>query len=652
MDYPTALRALARELGIHTHYVDGFGIRVDVADETLAAVCTALGAPADRPNDVHEALSRRRRSADPEVSEHEVFEPVLVAWDGVLPESTAALVSTPGVRIELEDGTPPTADSTGSAADTRPGVTGRAPLPWGYHTLIREHGGRAERATIISAPRTSYQRPGDRVSWGLGTHAAALRFRRSRAIGDLADLERVGHWAGEHGGDLITVLPLLPTFNQAPAEPSPYSAVSRLFWSELMLDLGDQHRSIPAPDGLSVERADAEVRAALRGAPVPPDDAVGEELAAYARFRGAQRRLGRNWRDWPEPARLGTLHPVHVDPAEEAFHRVAQHRIGQQMDGLISRLEQSGVSLGLDLPVGSHPDGYDTWSRRDLFAQGVSVGAPPDPGFANGQDWGFPPVLPAASRAEGHRYLAAAIRHQARVAGVLRVDHVMAWSRLFWIPSGAERGCGTYVSYPEEELFAVLSLESHRHRCEVIGENLGTVPESIEAALPRHGVNGYYLAQFAASGEPPEPPRADQVASIGSHDTPTLAGWIAGADIEERLHFGLLPEEKAGAERETRRGAVHRLAQAVAGDESPDGLLLPLLAWLGGSASPLVVPWIEDLWLEPVAVNLPGTASDRRGNWQRPAGRLLDDVLTDPVVLRRVRALADARRGRNADEPS
>ena len=132
----------------------------------------------------------------------------------------------------------------------------------------------------------------------------------------------------------------------------------------------------------------------------------------------------------------------------------------------------------------------------------MSVGAPPDAGFPSGQDWGFSPVLPEASRREGHRYLAASIAHQAGLAGVLRVDHIMAWTRLYWIPHGFGLHEGTYVSYPAEELFAVLTLESHRDRCEVVGENLGTVPREIFEALPRHRIWGMYLAQFQASAGP------------------------------------------------------------------------------------------------------------------------------------------------------
>src|SRR5690606_6565545 len=131
---------------------------------------------------------------------------------------------------------------------------------------------------------------GRRRGWGVATQVAALRSRRSRSVGDLADLAMLCEWVTGRGGDLVGVLPLLPTFNGAPAEPSPYAPVSRLFWSELMLDLGEAH--VPAHlDGLlDVARADAEVRAALANRPVPPEALADAELRRYAQFRGAQAR--------------------------------------------------------------------------------------------------------------------------------------------------------------------------------------------------------------------------------------------------------------------------------------------------------------------------------------------------------------------------
>ena len=83
--------------------------------------------------------------------------------------------------------------------------------------------------------------------------------------------------------------------------------MSRLFWSELILDLGDGAPPVKAPDRLNVTRADAEVRAVLETIPAPDPGSIDAELLHYARFRGAQARLGRNWRAWPARARAGQV---------------------------------------------------------------------------------------------------------------------------------------------------------------------------------------------------------------------------------------------------------------------------------------------------------------------------------------------------------
>jgi 4-alpha-glucanotransferase len=397
-----------------------------------------------------------------------------------------------------------------------------------------------------------------------------------------------------------------------------------------------------------VTAAELQVRAALASHPSPPPSEVDAELARYAQFRGAQGRLGRDWRSWPAGARAGTLTPDQVDPDEERFHLIAQAMARRQLRELRGRLDGEGMRLGLDLTVGVHPDGYDTWSRQNLFANGMSVGAPPDRGFPSGQDWGFSPVLPTESRREGHRYLGACIGHLAALAGVLRVDHIMAWTRLYWIPHGMPLDQGTYVSYPAEELFALLTLESHRNRCEIVGENLGTVPPEIDEALPKRKIWGMYLAEFQDwHKEPaPEPPTARDVALVGTHDTPTFAGWLKGTDIDDRVESGLLAagdEPEVRAERETIVAGVAR--QFSRPPDDPRGLLGELLEWLGRSESPLVMPWLEDFWLEDRGVNLPGTTSSARPNWQRPMRKLLDEVFADTEITGLVRRLAQARAG-------
>lgn len=637
-----ALEALARALGVHTRYTDGLGRPVVVRPDTLVRVCAALGAPMAHVRDAGEALSAVHAAATPGI-----VPPVLVAWDGALPPVAVPDDVPVHAEMILEDGDVAPLERRGAE------LRSARPLPFGYHRLSVEAAGRSGTCTVIAAPEQAWRRPGSHRSWGVGSQLAALRSARSRALGDLRDVESVCRWVGSNGGDLVMVLPLLPTYNNQPPEPSPYSPASRLFWSELFLDLEAAHRPVGLVHTLDVMRANAEVRAALAKLPAPAPDLLDDELVRYARFRGAQIRLGRNWRDWPAAARDGRLEPAQVDPDEERFHLVAQTLARRQLAELRQRLDHEGVRLGMDLAVGVHPDGYDPWSRQSLFAERMSVGAPPDMGFPSGQDWGFPPVLPAASRREGHRYLAASIAHQAALSGVLRVDHVMAWTRLYWIPHGLRMSEGTYVSYPADELFAILTLESQRSRCEIVGENLGTVPPEIGEALPRHRIRGMYLAQFQAELDPGvAAPTAADMALVNTHDTPTFAGWLSGVDIDERIRCGLLTEHEVPRVREMRSIAVGRLARRLNRNvDEPRPFLAEVLQWLGRSDSPLVVPWIEDLWLETEGVNLPATLSSERPNWQRPMRKLLDNVFTDPGVGELVGLLHRARNEGEAQSP-
>src|ERR1019366_8493439 len=302
----------------------------------------------------------------------------------------------------------------------------------------------------------------------------------------------------------------------------------------------------------------------------------------------------------------------------------------QQVVELSERLSQRGQVLALDLPVGIHPYGYDVWRRREQYATEISVGAPPDGFFAQGQSWGFPPTRPESLRESGYAEFRAALAHHMRVAGMLRIDHVMGLQRLFWIPSGAEPRDGVYVKMPFDELLAIVGIEALRNRADVIGEDLGTVDEHVREAMGRIGVRPPYWPQSPTreEGDPVlEPPPAGSVASFSTHDLPTFIGWWTGHDVEERLECGQLDPSSAEQTLFERAHLRERLSALVHDDratarpeetaaDEPGPVLAAVNSELARSDAGLVLVQIDDVLGQEESVNLPGTSTERP-NWKR-----------------------------------
>src|SRR5205085_780734 len=210
------------------------------------------------------------------------------------------------------------------------------------------------------------------------------------------------------------------------------------------------------------------------------------DLETYAAFRAVGDRRGEPWQSWPERLREGTLAPADYDEEDRDYYLWTQWAAERHVAALAKEARRRGPGLYLDLPLGVHGSAYDVWRERDLFAEGASAGAPPDAFFTKGQNWGFPPLQPDRLRERGYGHLIDCLRHHMSHSGILRIDHVMQLHRLFWIPQGMDAAGGVYVKYPAEELYAVLSVESHRNQAMIVGENLGTVPPEVYEAMDRH----------------------------------------------------------------------------------------------------------------------------------------------------------------------
>ncbi|HTQ81618.1 MAG TPA: 4-alpha-glucanotransferase, partial [Thermoanaerobaculia bacterium] len=493
------------------------------------------------------------------------------------------------------------------------------------------------------------------------------------------------------GGSYVATLPILAQFLDEPCAFSPYSPASRLFWNELYLDprvLPEFEESGAAQRLVESAEFRREVESLREGTLVDYRElmitkrrvfeemahrffsrpsrrredferflAAHPEVEAYAAFRAVGDRRGDAWLNWPERLREGTLAAADFDEEDRRYHLWAQWATAEQMRSLAAEARRRGPGLYLDLPLGVGGASYDVWREPAIFAQGASAGAPPDSLFTKGQNWGFPPLSPERLRERGYSYLISCLRHHLEHAGILRIDHVMQLHRLFWIPQGMGAADGVYVRYPAEELYAILSLESHRHEAFIVGENLGTVPPEVSEGMERHGILGMYVVQYelqpGSEGNLRQPPAAS-VASLNTHDMPTFRAFWDGRDVETLQDLGFFSAEEAAHEKGRRQALRQGLtallpppASSAPRDEAAtcQAVLHDRLAWLARSQARMVLINLEDLWQEPEPQNVPGTHLERP-NWQRKAKLTFEEFSVRPDVVEPLRGVNGLREER------
>ena len=308
------------------------------------------------------------------------------------------------------------------------------------------------------------------------------------------------------------------------------------------------------------------------------------------------------------------------------------------------------MPLGLyhDLALGSDRYGADGWRFQKVLAHQADCGAPPDAFAPEGQNWGLSPADPVKLRASGYQLFIELLRNNLRYGGAIRIDHVMALFRLFWIPRGMPASKGTYVHYPADELLAILALESARAGTLVIGEDLGTVPDWVRDRLAAAGVLSYRVLYFERNGDgslksPPAYP-SQSLGVVTTHDLPTLSGYWEGTDIEMRAALGLFLNEEARrgalAERHADKGrmlaalrAEGLLPQGVSDDPAHTSvltaeLMAALHLYLARTPSWVVLANVEDVIGERAQTNVPGTV-DQHPNWSRKLRCTIGQMVRD-----------------------
>ena len=473
-------------------------------------------------------------------------------------------------------------------------------LACGYYTLSAEIGGKCCLVHLIVAPESVYQPKllanGGRMN-GLTMHLYSLRSERNWGIGDFTDLLNLMKYAAEKKLDFVGINPLHALFTSKPAFASPYSPSSREWLNPIYLDI-EKVGAFTYNEQLKNWLAQPKIRqriAALRVTETVTYTAVwackrdalhmafnafeqdtceaaeneraafeafvlekGEALQGVGLFEALDQYYSRpgqvGWQSWPSEFHQPDGEAVEKfalsHEREIRFYMWLQWLCAEQLQEVNQAAAEYGVKLGIygDLAVGVARGSADTWLNRQDYCMDVSVGAPPDPLGPTGQNWDLPPLNPLMLKHTGYEKFAHLLRENMRLYGVLRIDHVMALCRLWWVLNGKTADFGAYVHYDAEVMFAILALESRRNRCVIIGEDLGTVPDQARYLLNRYQVFSYKVMYFSKGWngfQLPEEYPEQAITVISTHDVAPLAGYWTGKDLDTMFKLGTLPDAAA-----------------------------------------------------------------------------------------------------------
>ena len=671
------LRRIADANGVATGFWDWYGNWVGVSASTLLKVLGALGLPLDESStvgDVHEAMRLTE-----EREWRRTLPPTIVARQGGGYMFPVHVPDGSWVNVQwvLEDGRKGACDQVDRYVAPRMidgELVGRATfdvphwLPLGWHRLVATvEGGHVESATLIIVPNTLSLPLLDssRRVWGVNAQLYSTRSASSWGIGDASDLADLAAVCADKGADFLLINPVHASQPVSPLENSPYLPVSRRWLNPIYIrpESIEEYASLPQASRAAIEQLRDETRQfATREDLIDRDcsweakrkalEAIfavprsyhrqsqldcfiergGSELSNYALWCALVEREGTI--ELPEDLARSSAPRVELERLELAervdFYQWCQWVVAEQLEHAQHVAREVGMEIGImaDLAVGVHPYGSEKWSRPELFASGMSVGAPPDVYSQQGQNWSQPPWSPRSLADSGYLPLRDMVRAALANAGAVRIDHILGMFRLWWIPDGRAATEGTYVYYDHEAMMGVILLEAQRAGAVVIGEDLGVVEPWVRDYLRERGVLGTSVVWFEKEGGGwplrPEHYRDRALAAVNIHDLPPTLGYIRGIQTTLRSELGLLTDDiekvRAGdrLELEQVSARLHEYGCIDGAEPSERETVEGLYRYVAKTPSKLVVASLVDAVGDVRPQNMPGTGADQYPNWCVP----------------------------------
>ncbi|MEP0944784.1 MAG: 4-alpha-glucanotransferase [Rhizobiaceae bacterium] len=679
------LKQLAAHFGIVPTYQDLAGIEQPTSRETNLALLRANGLVLENDADIRNAA----RQVAAEAHERIVPEEIIIAPGEPV---RLTLPGRPDWSVELENGERMQGRSDEDL--TLPN------LPSGLHTFSCGKGSKTQQARLICAPRKAPSLKsvsGIKHIWGINAALYGLSSDRKSGVGNFQMLSQAGEAFAHQGADFIGINPVHATGWHNREVISPYSPTHRGFLNSLhiavskvapisgqtarMIALWDQEKGSIASSKMVdyalhhqnhepillalfddfLKLADKQQTAQFEAFCAQGGVAL-RRFAEFEHLCGEQGRSKKSDRtNQPRPTSATNTTPITTSASTDhhlLFHAWLQWIAHQQLQQAQSDCLAAGMKLGLylDLAVGARRDSAEAWGESQAIAEGVSIGAPPDHLSPGGQNWNLAALAPKKLAADNYRTFRNILQQTMRYCGVIRIDHVLGLNRSYWIPDDGSPG--GYVKQNFDTLLALVRLEAQRSNTIVVGEDLGLVPSGFRKTMNRQNIYSYGVLQYEKNKQGhikgASKLRKKSLVCFGTHDTPTLAGYLQSKDIAWWLKLGWVNSGQAEEMRAQRRDELVQIL-ALAGKHCDDAAISfdlmqqTVYEILAASDTAMVSVQLDDIFATIEAQNLPGTI-DEHPNWQRLYGCAIEQFKSDSRLAAMGQIMR--RHGRGTPVPS
>jgi 4-alpha-glucanotransferase len=494
----------------------------------------------------------------------------------------------------------------------------------------------------------------------------SLRRENDLGIGDTRGLKEWIELAAGHGVGVLQLLPI----NETGSDDSPYNAISAIALDPIYLALEDVPGVSALPEPVARTQVDyAAVRslkepilrdawerwpAAEASLQAEFEEFRREELSwlpDFAVYRALTDLAGtEKWETWPEGWQTPAGARAAVDPELCRYFEWLQWLSFRQWRGVRQHADQHGVELMGDIPIGVSRNSADVFFGRDDFDLDWCGGAPPETVFKHdafirkwGQNWGIPLYRWDKMKSEDFPWWRRRVSKLVSIFHIFRIDHVLGFYRIYgfpwqpdenpkflelsedeaarrtggplprWVPrpDDTPEHCSANRCEGEERLRMVQQAAGEG---EVIGEDLGCVPDYVRPHLYSLGICGFRIPHwdFEEDGTVVPGDRIPETsfATYATHDHDSIpAMW---GDFVRRASDA---NEDADDREETRQG-LRRLADFAGIEDVGDfdeEKKWKLIDALMACRSRYAAIMITDLFGLTDRINSPGTVGPH--NW-------------------------------------